>query len=278
MSSTRSRSRAGPATDRAGGGEAGDPLPEWREAGLLLVGLGAGRDPRAAATVRAHAREIDRRGLFAAVGEAFLKRPPSPAEALRATTAPTVYVVPCLIGDSDLARSRVPAALGLDGRAASADGRSIRYCEPIGASRRLAGVIRDRALAFCRQRGLDPARVTLLAVGHGTPRDPDSAATARRHVATLRTDGSFAEVLAAFLEEPPAVGEQVARARAADVVAVGLFVGEGAHGTEDVPALLDAAPRRPGARTFYAGPIGADPGIVEVILAQVRAAGPGRAG
>jgi sirohydrochlorin ferrochelatase len=55
---------------------------------------------------------------------------------------------------------------------------------------------------------------------------------------------------------------------AARCVAVGLFVDAGEHGQQDIPALL--APARE--RAAYAGPIGPDPLIAELILDQVDAA------
>jgi sirohydrochlorin ferrochelatase len=51
-------------------------------------------------------------------------------------------------------------------------------------------------------------------------------------------------------------------------VAVGLFVDAGEHGEEDIPALLAPA----GERAVYAGPIGPDPLITELILDQAYAA------
>ena len=54
--------------------------------------------------------------------------------------------------------------------------------------------------------------------------------------------------------------------RAERCVAIGLFVDAGEHGEEDVPALL-------GDRAAYAGPMGPDPLVTDLIsLDQVHAA------
>jgi sirohydrochlorin ferrochelatase len=51
-------------------------------------------------------------------------------------------------------------------------------------------------------------------------------------------------------------------------VVVGLFVDAGEHGEEDIPGLLAPA----SVRAAYAGPIGPDPLITELILDQAQAA------
>jgi len=75
-------------------------------------------------------------------------------------------------------------------------------------------------------------------------------------------------VASAFLDEPPHVAEALAAVRARQSVAVGLFMDAGEHGEEDIPALLAPA----GGRAAYAGPIGIDPLVTELILEQAKGA------
>ena len=74
----------------------------------------------------------------------------------------------------------------------------------------------------------------------------------------------FAEVAVGFLDEEPRVPEAVAALSATRCVAVGLFADAGEHGQDDLPALL-----APDWRAAYAGPIGPDPRISELIVGQV---------
>jgi sirohydrochlorin ferrochelatase len=78
----------------------------------------------------------------------------------------------------------------------------------------------------------------------------------------------FAEVAVAFLDERPSVAEAVAGLRAPFIAAVGFLTDAGTHGASDVARLLEAT-GRPG---VYFGPIGPDPAIRSLIVAQARAA------
>ena len=95
-----------------------------------------------------------------------------------------------------------------------------------------------------------------------------SAATARQHAAAIQARRLFAEVAVAFLDEPPSVAEAVAGLRAPFVAAVGFLTDAGTHGAGDVARLLRAT-GRPG---VYFGPIGPDPALRPLIIAQARSA------
>ena len=68
----------------------------------------------------------------------------------------------------------------------------------------------------------------------------------------------------ALLEEPPYPAQTTAGLRGRRVLAVGLFLDDGPHGDRDVRAAL----RPIGRPSAYSGAIGADAGLVPLILAQ----------
>jgi sirohydrochlorin ferrochelatase len=86
--------------------------------------------------------------------------------------------------------------------------------------------------------------------------------------ARIAEAGPFAEVTTAFLGVAPSVGEAVRRIAAEHCVAVGLFADLGPHGREDVARAVAAC----GNGAVYAGPIGVDPAVAELIVDQVAAA------
>ena len=82
----------------------------------------------------------------------------------------------------------------------------------------------------------------------------------------------FAQVRAAFLEEPPLVADALRAWRALPVAVLGWFAGEGGHVREDLPALLSAervARAEAGAPLLDLGVIADDPAMPRIILDQV---------
>jgi sirohydrochlorin cobaltochelatase len=210
-----------------------------------------------------HAGRIAARGLFAEVHACALKGAPGLREVLAAVRAPEVVFAPLLMAEGYTLQAMLRKLEG-----ATDPARPITVCRPIGVHPRLADMIATRARALCATRGWRPADTALLIVGHGTERHPDSDATARRHAAQIAARPIFAEVATGFLDERPLVPEALRALRAPQCVAVGLFVDAGEHGEEDIPTLLAPA----GERAVYAGPIGPDPLVTELILDHARAA------
>lgn len=249
---------------------AGASPEAWAKAALVLVAHGSSGGDGAAEPVLRHAAFLKRRRWFAEIGVGFVGRTPGLAQALRPVTADTIYVVPCFLADGHYTRTVIPEAL--DEARPDTPGR-LRYCAPIGTSPRLAELVRRRVASVCRTRELDPASVSVLLIGHGTPRHPASAAVTHGLARTLEARRWFAATGTAFLDEPPQVGDALEALDAMGgeaVVAVGLFATDGVHGAKDVPELLakDSRTERP---VHYAGAIGAGPGVVGLILERVQA-------
>lgn len=228
----------------------------------MLCAHGVDDGPGAAAR---HAAAIARRGLFAEVRACALRGRPTPAEAVGAVAGAEVHVVPFLMADGYLTRELLPGALAGLGR----DGRRIVVHRPVGGDPRLAALLAAKAGTACARRGWRAADTALLLIGHGTPRDPGSRASAEAQAARIAADGPFATAVAAFLEDAPGLPETLARLDGRRCVAVGLFADAGPHGSDDVRRLLAAG----GDAVVYAGPIGPDPRMVDVILDHLRAAG-----
>lgn len=238
------------------------PVTEFRldNAALVLCGHGIRGGVGAAA---GHAGRLAARGLFAQVNACALKGTPGLIETMAATRAPEIVFAPLLMSEGYTLQTMLRKLAG-----ASAHGVQLTLCRPIGVHPHVADMIAAKALALCAGRVWPAADTGLLVVAHGTERQPDSGATARRHAAQIAKRSLFAEVTAGFLDEPPRVAEALDGLRATYCVAVGLFADAGEHGEEDIPALLAPA----GDCAVYAGPIGPDPLITELILDQVHAA------
>jgi sirohydrochlorin ferrochelatase len=238
------------------------PVTERRlcDAALLLCAHGIRGAVGGAAE---HAARITARGVFAEVHACALKGAPGLRQVVAAVSAREIVFAPLLMAEGYTLQAMLRKL-----EAASDRATPVTVCRPIGIHPRLAEMIATRARALCATRGWRPADTALLIVGHGTERHPDSGVTARRHAAQVAAREIFADVATAFLDERPRVPEALRALRAPQCVSVGLFVDAGEHGEEDIPALL--APE--GERAAYAGPIGPDPLVTELILDQAYAA------
>jgi sirohydrochlorin cobaltochelatase len=240
--------------------EAPAPGRRLENAALVLCAHGIRGGVGAAAE---HARRIAGRGLLAEVRACALKGAPGLTEAVAAIRAPEMVFTPLL-----MAEGYTLHAMQRKLRAAANPSTRLILCRPVGSHPRLADALTAKALSFCAGKAWRPADTALLIVGHGTERHPDSGGTALYHAGQIAAQDIFAEVAVGFLDEPPHVSEALKRLRAERWVAIGLFVDAGEHGEEDVPALLAPA----GDRAAYAGPIGPDPLVTDLILDQVEVA------
>jgi sirohydrochlorin cobaltochelatase len=125
----------------------------------------------------------------------------------------------------------------------------------------------------------------LAIVGHGTDRNEHSAKAIEYHADRIRERGRFAEVRALFMDEDPEVDDLPQYFETEDVVLVPLFVADGYHTQEDIPADVglvaeDAPPGTydvpatvGGHRVWYAGAVGTEPLVAAVILQRTADAG-----
>src|ERR1700712_5654242 len=99
---------------------------------LVIVGHGSTVNPDSSAPTLDHAEEIVRRGVFGEVQCAFWKEEPSLRQGLAMVEAEEVYVVPNFTSEGYFTRTIIPRELELAGPLTVRDGRTIRYCEPVG--------------------------------------------------------------------------------------------------------------------------------------------------
>ncbi len=248
--------------------------PEARPA-LLLIGHGSSKAPRAMAATEAHADRLRSREIFAAVEAGFLTGGLPVEEALEALPAGEVFVVPLFMSDGFFVRERIPERLKLDGPVTERNGRRLHYLPPPALDDAFGDLLVTRCSDLAA--GRDPARLDVLVVGHGTVRDPASETLTRRHAARL---SGYRSVTAVFLEQEPGFFDALAAADR-DLLVAGLFAANGYHADSDVRAALGLAvgetsrEESDGRWIGYTGAVGADAGMAEIILAQVRRAGGG---
>jgi sirohydrochlorin cobaltochelatase len=255
---------------------------------LIIVGHGSTVNPDSSAPTFDHAAHLAERGLFGEVYCAFWKEEPSLRQVLHMVDAEEIYVVPNFISEGYFTRTVIPRELELTGPITQRDGRTIKYCEPVGNHPRMTELLLHRAAAIAP--GVPPEKTSLMIVGHGTNLNDNSAAAAKREVERIAERGLYAEVLNAYMEEEPLISKWDEYAAQPNVVVVPFFIADGLHSYEDIPVLLGIAQESGGAASatekdifrhnpyqlrgrslYYASAIGTEPLFADVILEQVAA-------
>jgi sirohydrochlorin cobaltochelatase len=268
---------------------------QFQDATLVILGHGTTLNDGSAAPVMQHAAELRRRGLFAAVREAFWKQEPQIKTVLADIKTPRVFVAPLMISEGYFASEVIPRELGLDSdfRLQTPDFR-LFYCQPVGTHPSMTNVLLARARGVVEQfpfpRAPKPKDITLFIAGHGTERSAQSRKAIEHQAELIRALNLYAEVRVVFMDEDPRIKGCQATANTKNVVVVPFFISDGLHVTEDIPVLLGEPERivkarlaaeqptwrnpseKHGKLTWYSQAIGSEPLLAEVILERVREA------
>jgi sirohydrochlorin cobaltochelatase len=255
---------------------------------LLIAGHGSTVNADSSAPTFDHAAEIARRGVFGEVYSAFWKEEPSLRQVLHMIDSDDIYVVPNFISEGYFTRTVIPRELELTGPVTRRDGRTIKYCEPVGNHPRMTELLLHRAAEIAT--GVPPEKTSRFIVGHGTDLNENSAVAAKREVQNIASLGLYAEVLNAYMEEEPLIAKWDQYASQPNVVVVPFFIADGLHSYEDIPVLLGFAAKSGGAASathqeifrhnpyhlrgrslYYASAIGTEPLFADLILEQVAA-------
>ena len=269
-----------------------------REGALVIAAHGSHLNPGSSEPTFAHADTIRRVGAFDEVREAFWKEEPSFREVLRTIESEEVFVVPLFVSEGYFTERVIPRELRLAGwdddwdsdgvsadhatlRAADVD-KTVHYCGPVGTHDAMSDVIVRRAESVTDDPDVGPG-VGLAVVGHGTDRNENSAKAIRHHADRIRERGRFDEVRALFMDEEPEVDDLPEHFESDDVVLVPLFVADGYHTREDIPedvgltgdyrAGYDVPAAVAGHRVWYAGAVGTEPLVADVLLERAADAG-----
>jgi len=266
---------------------------------LVIVGHGSHLNPASDEPAFAHADRIRATGAFEEVREAFWKEEPSPREVLRTVASEEAYVVPLFVSEGYFTEEVIPRELRLDGwdpalwdsdgtgashaTLTDADtGKTVHYCGPVGTHDAMTDVIVRRAESVTGDPDVGPG-FGLAVVGHGTKRNENSAKAIRYHADRVRERDRFAEVRALYMDEEPEIDDVTEHLETEDIVVVPLFIADGYHTREDIPADMglvaeageayDVPASVEGRRIWYAGAVGTEPLLADVVLERAADAG-----
>lgn len=231
---------------------------------LVLAAHGSRKEAAANAQVRRLAESLRARRLFHEVAVAFHQGEPGFDAVLDEIDAEEITVVPLLTSAGHYADVVLPEALARNRRFPDV---RLRQTPPVGTHSGIAPLVARRVTELLREGHTARDAVSLLVVGHGTPKHADSRAATLALVDTLRRRRVAGEVLAGFLDDEPSVEEAIAAAKLPTLVVVPFLIGGGSHALGDLPRLARAAPRR---QVIVDHPIGAYAGLEEIVVDLAR--------
>jgi sirohydrochlorin cobaltochelatase len=266
---------------------------------LVIAAHGSHLNPDASDPTYAHADTVRETGAFDEVREAFWKEEPHFREVIRTLEADEVFVVPLFISEGYFTEQVIPRELrfedwdpdlwdseGTDASQATLKatdvGKTIHYCGPVGTHDAMTDVIVQRAESVTDDPDVGEG-VGLAVVGHGTERNENSAKAIEYHADRIRERERFDEVKALYMDEEPEVDDVTDFFESEDIVVVPLFVADGYHTQEDIPEDMgltedyrlgwDVPAEVDGHRIWYAGAVGTEGLMADVILERAADAG-----
>lgn len=255
----------------------------FKNSTLIIVGHGSTENPDSSEPTHEHADVIRSRNIFEEVRSAFWKEEPSFREILYGIKSSNIIIVPNFISEGYFTQKVIPRELELTGRITHRKNKTIYYTDPVGTHPSMTQALLRRAHEVAPH--LPPDKTTLFIVGHGTALNENSAKAAKDQVEIIQNMKQYAEVLSAYMEEPPLISDWDRLASQENVIVVPFFISDGLHSYQDIPVLLGieqevglAASQREvfrhnphqlrGKTLYYASAIGTEPMIAEVILDQ----------
>jgi sirohydrochlorin ferrochelatase len=209
---------------------------------LLLVAHGerggAGTDRQ----VHDLVRQLQDRGRFGHVAAGFIRSQPSVAEACRDLPPGPVAVYPLFMSAGYYVATAIPREIGLGADGRDRHGRPVTVMDPVGLNPRLPALVCDLAATTAAAGEVERCAAHLLLVAHGSSKDTASREAALSNARDIADTRAFGGIETAFLDEPPFLAEALETVPGPAVV-VGLFVGEGMHGGEDLPGAIAASGR-----------------------------------
>lgn len=238
--------------------------------GLIIAGHGSAKNAGSRAPICAAVQEIRRRGLYDEVRCALWKEEPHFSRILPQMKSDQITIVPYLMSDGYYSRQVIPREMGLTGAVTHQNGKTILLAEAVGSHPLLSSLIirRAREVGAC-------GKETLVVLGHGTPRNPQSDVNIHLQADRVRDLGIFPEVLAMFIDQEPNLLDLPRFTSARDIILVPLFAAAGWHVRETIPedlsmqngqAVLEHCQIR------YTEPVGTAPEMIEIVLERAREA------
>lgn len=258
-------------------------LSSCQDTALVLAAHGSQNEPLAAYQTHAHVQRIREMGLFDEVRASFWKEAREWHMSLDGIRARRVIVVPMLMSAGYFSSTILPRSLALANRLH--EDHQVFITEPVGTHPALLDAAHDTLLRALRDFTPPHPPPRILLAGHGTERHQHSGASLMELAEHLRAKLPCPHLLTVrFLDQEPRLAPLSAAEldEAPDTILLPYFIASGQHTLRDIPDALglsrspDVSPYgshdiAPGKTLHYLEPLGAQPPVVDVILARASA-------
>ncbi|MBK1790932.1 CbiX/SirB N-terminal domain-containing protein [Persicirhabdus sediminis] len=132
----------------------------------------------------------------------------------------------------------------------------------------------DPVWSQCLQQRQRFAQASVLILGHGSSKHPDSSLSCRQLAVRLRALGLFAQVELGFLKEQPSVEGALARCTADEIFVVPVFLAEGYFTKRVIPQMLgleQGTNYLAGKTIHLCQPLGVNPRMQELLVQTASA-------
>jgi sirohydrochlorin ferrochelatase len=189
---------------------------------------------------------------------------PTIAAAVRGFFARDILVCPLFMSDGYFARVRLPKLI--EEAQILFPSCSVSIQPVFGLNPGLPQVIAARVAATLRSCGREAreTETTIVLLAHGSTKDNASRYATEQIALGVKALRRFAGVACAFLEEAPTLIECVS-AIATPVVVIGLFIGDGLHGHEEVSELIGMLD----SDIAFGGNVGEWPEVADLVAASI---------
>jgi len=229
---------------------------------LVLAAHGSGQSGAANAHLRRLAQAVRARRVFDEVAVAFHLGEPGFASVLDELSTDSATVVPVMTSAGHFTRTVLPAALA---RNRCHRTLPLAIAPPLGTHGGIAPLVARRVGELLRTHHLERSDAAVLLVGHGTRRHPASRHSALALADALRARGAAGEVASGFLDDDPGVAEAYDSITRSAVLVIPFLIGGGEHPLDLDPGR-GLVPAAPGHTVIVDRPVGAEPGIVDLIV------------
>jgi sirohydrochlorin cobaltochelatase len=199
---------------------------------VVLAAHGSLADEQANEPLFELARIIEDSGIFSVVTPAFLNGEPNATNVFAELPEGDVVIVPLMTSDGYYLNQVFPKKLNENENLAKF--RTF-MTPPIGLHPDLPSLAADRVGILMGLLGMDEAGTTVIVVGHGTRRNPDSEKSTHLLVERMRELMPEHEIRIAFIDQDPTIPAVIADTTRTHMLVVPFLISRGPHTTVDVP-------------------------------------------
>lgn len=178
------------------------------------------------------ARQIQDSGIFSVVTPAFLNGNPEISKVFAELPAGDVVIIPVMTSAGYYLNQVIPKKFAQN---PGLENYRVFMTAPLGTHSKLPCLVIERVQILFRLLGLSADDTSVIIVGHGTRRNPDSGRTTEHLADQIRQHLTDHEIRVAFIDQDPTIERVIGEIHKPNMLVVPFLISRGPHTTVDVP-------------------------------------------